>query len=178
MPEHFLEMVIQNSLMPKRTSLPKARHSLNRKSNLSNLGIYLTQVAPRCSIRGHGRLSSHADRIRGAFFDGRCLPLIPLRTALAGRIRLSSLRWPQSLDDGQRPGRLRDLRLSCLRDSRNDLREHPQGVDALVSGHLVDDVSEDGCQRSGFAEGSRFGQLQDRVDVVAQIASCYGAAGT
>ena len=35
-PAHFLEMVIQSSLMPKRTSLPKARHSLNRKCNLSN----------------------------------------------------------------------------------------------------------------------------------------------
>ena len=35
-PAHFLEMVIQNSLMPKKTSLPKARYSLNRKRNLSN----------------------------------------------------------------------------------------------------------------------------------------------
>jgi hypothetical protein len=30
-PAHFLEMVIQNSLMPKKTSLPKARYSLSRK---------------------------------------------------------------------------------------------------------------------------------------------------
>jgi len=30
-PAHFLVMVSQNSLMPKKTSLPKARYSLNRK---------------------------------------------------------------------------------------------------------------------------------------------------
>ncbi len=35
-PAHFLEMVIHNSLMPEKTSLPKARYSLNRKRNLSN----------------------------------------------------------------------------------------------------------------------------------------------
>jgi hypothetical protein len=35
-PTHFLEMVIQNSLMPKKTSLPKARHSLNYEGDLSN----------------------------------------------------------------------------------------------------------------------------------------------
>jgi len=36
-PALFWEMVIQNSLMPKKTSLPKARHSLNRKAKLSDL---------------------------------------------------------------------------------------------------------------------------------------------
>ena len=36
-PAHFWEMVIQNSLMPKKTSLPKARQSLNRKAKLSDL---------------------------------------------------------------------------------------------------------------------------------------------
>jgi len=34
-PAHFLEMVTQNSLMPKKTSLPKARYSLNRKWTMS-----------------------------------------------------------------------------------------------------------------------------------------------
>ena len=34
-PAHFLEMVIQNSLMPKKTSLPKAWYSLNRKWTMS-----------------------------------------------------------------------------------------------------------------------------------------------
>ena len=34
-PAHFFATVIQNSLMPKKTSLPKAR-SLNRKGDLSN----------------------------------------------------------------------------------------------------------------------------------------------
>jgi len=36
-PAHFWEMVIHNSLMPKKTSLPKARRSLNRKAKLSDL---------------------------------------------------------------------------------------------------------------------------------------------
>ena len=35
-PAHFLEMVIPNSLMPNKTSLPQARYSLNRKWKLSN----------------------------------------------------------------------------------------------------------------------------------------------
>ena len=35
-PALFWEIVIQNSLMPKKTSLPKARYSLNRKAKLSS----------------------------------------------------------------------------------------------------------------------------------------------
>jgi len=35
-PAHFLAMVIRNSLMPEKTSLPKARQSLNDKVDLSN----------------------------------------------------------------------------------------------------------------------------------------------
>jgi len=35
-PTHFLERVIHNSLMPEKTSLPKARHSLNYKVDLSD----------------------------------------------------------------------------------------------------------------------------------------------
>jgi len=34
-PAHFLDMVSQNSLMPKKTSLPKARYSINRKWTMS-----------------------------------------------------------------------------------------------------------------------------------------------
>ncbi len=34
-PAHFLEMVSQNSLMPKKTSLPKARYSINCKWTMS-----------------------------------------------------------------------------------------------------------------------------------------------
>ena len=35
-PTHFLAIVIQNSLMPEKTSLPKARQSLNYEVDLSN----------------------------------------------------------------------------------------------------------------------------------------------
>ncbi|MHC4752967.1 MAG: hypothetical protein ACYTFW_24260 [Planctomycetota bacterium] len=35
-PAHFFIKVIQNSLMPKKTSLPKARQSPNRKGNVSD----------------------------------------------------------------------------------------------------------------------------------------------
>ena len=35
-PVHFFTTVIQNSLMPKKTSLPKARQSLNSEVDLSN----------------------------------------------------------------------------------------------------------------------------------------------
>jgi len=35
-PAHFRQTVIHNSLMPQKTSLPKARHSLNRQVDLSN----------------------------------------------------------------------------------------------------------------------------------------------
>ena len=34
-PAHLLDMVSQNSLMPKKTSLPKARYSINRKWTMS-----------------------------------------------------------------------------------------------------------------------------------------------
>ena len=137
--------------------------------------MHLTQVTTRCSIWGHGRLSPDDYRIREAFLDRRCLPAIHLLSSLAGRIRLPSMHGTEWLDDREKFGGLHGLRLSRLCDSRNDFREYPQAVDVVVPSYLVDDVSENGNQCSGFAEGSWFGQLQDRVDVVAQIATCYGA---
>jgi len=43
-PAHSRELAIQNSPMPKKTSLPKARYSLNRKRN-SVVSVPATEAA-------------------------------------------------------------------------------------------------------------------------------------
>jgi hypothetical protein len=141
-------------------------------------GIHLTQVTTRCSVYSHGGLPPDAYRIRGALFDRGCVPSIRLPASVAGRIRLPSVRGWQGLAVRERLGSLRWLRLSGFRDSGDDFREHSQAVDAVVSGYLVADVSQDGRQRFGVAEGSWPGELQDRVDVAAQVAPRNGAART
>ena len=136
----------------------------------------MTQVTTRCSIWGHGGLPSDAYRIRGALFDRGCLPPIHLPASVAGGIRLPSVQWSQGLADRERLGSLRGLRLSRFRYSGDDFREHSQVVDAVVPGHLVADVSQDGGQCFGVAEDFWSGELQDRVDVAAQVAPRYGTA--
>jgi len=91
---------------------------------------------------------------------------------------MPSVRGSHGLADRERLGSLRGLRLSRFRNSGDDFREYSQAVDAVVSGYLVADVSQDGGQRFGVAEGSWSGQLQDRVDMAAQTAPCHGAART
>lgn len=66
---------------------------------------------------------------------------------------MPSVQWSQGLADRERLGSLHGLRLSLFRDSGDDFREHSQVVDAVVPGHLVADVSQDGGQRFGVAGG-------------------------
>ena len=141
-------------------------------------GIHLTQVTTRCSVWGHGGLPQNAYRIRGALFDRGCLPPIRLPASVAGGIRLPSVRGSQELADRERLGSLRGLRLLRFRNGGDDFREHSQAVDAVVSDYLVADVSQDGGQCFGVAEGSWSWELQNRVDVAAQVAPRNGAART
>jgi len=149
-----------------------------RRSFFPIRGIYLTQVAPRCSVWGYGGLSADAHGIRDALLDRRGVPPIRLSASLAQRVHLPSVRRARGLAHRERLGGLHGLRLSRIRDSGDGFREHSQAVDAVVPGDLVADISEDGGQRFGVAEGSWYRQLQDRMDVAAQVAPRNGAART
>lgn len=70
------------------------------------------------------------------------------------------------------------VRISGIRYNQNHLPGHAQAACVVVSRDLAGDQPEDRCQCPGGPTGSGVGQLQDSVDMVAQIASGDGSAGT
>ena len=61
-------------------------------SILVKLGIHLTQVTPRCSMRPRGGLSTRPARVRGTLRQRRGLSRLSVRVALAGGFPLSGMR--------------------------------------------------------------------------------------
>lgn len=85
------------------------------------------------------------------------MPGLFIPAPLGGRFPLSPLRWKRIVGNGKGSGSLQNLRVWRLRDSRNDFREHPQAINVVVQGYVVDHVAQDRSQRSGDAEGARLG---------------------
>src|SRR5436309_320983 len=69
------------------------------------------------------------------------------------------------------------LRLPKLGDGRDDLSGYSQAPDTLVPGGLVGYQPEEWCQRPGPPTSAGAEELQDRLDVAAQIATRDGAPG-
>src|SRR3954468_11666994 len=65
--------------------------------------------------------------------------------------------------------------ISCL-NRRHDFPRHAQAIDDVVPSDLVGHGAEERRQCAGAATSSRFGQLRDRLDMVAQIATSHGPA--
>jgi hypothetical protein len=84
---------------------------------------------------------------------------------LAGKICAAGMRqmWPPDLGD-----------------SRDNLPGHAQATDRLVSRHVLGYDPEERGQRTGAPAGARTKELQDRLDLAAQVASRDGCgqAGT
>src|SRR3954451_15469153 len=66
---------------------------MNRAPRRKSLkvGIYLTQVAPTCSMARYGGLSTESERIRGSVWYRTGVPGLPVPAAMAGRLSLPSL---------------------------------------------------------------------------------------
>ncbi len=114
---------------------------------LFRVAIRLTQVAPICSMRGGGRISSKLDGIRSELRHTGGLPSVLGTVAMARWFSLSAL-WGQSVLAGARcTAGMRGLWLSNFGDGGNDFSGHADPAADLVSGHVVVDYSEEWCQR-------------------------------
>ena len=80
---------------------------------------------------------------------------------------LSPLRDGQSLASGFRTLAVRRLRPPDHGFGGNSFSGYEDAVDGVVSGHVVDDESEERGQRAGSSAGAWMGQLPDGLDVSA-----------
>src|SRR5260370_17564384 len=92
---------------------------------------------------------------------GFSLPALRRRSRLAGAVGADALPTVWSPDVG---------------DGGHHLPGHTQTAGGLVSGHVLGGESEERSQCLGAAEGAGAGQLQDRVDVAAQVPTSDGTA--
>ena len=107
----------------------------------------MTQVAPICSMRGGGRISSKLDGIRSELRHTGGLPSVLGAVAMARWFSLSAL-WGQSVLAGARcTAGVRGLWLSNFGDGGNDFSGHADPAAGLVSRHVVVDYPEERCQR-------------------------------
>jgi len=140
------------------------------------LAIYLTQVTPTYSVRAREGLSAGSGRIRTTLRDRRGVPAVPGAAALARRLSLPAL-WPSEGVAGPRWSAvaLRRLWSSDVGDRRNDFPRHADAAADVVSSHVVGHQPEDRRQCLGHAACARSRQLQDGVDLVAQVAAGDGS---
>src|SRR5680860_371052 len=140
--------------------------------------IHIDAVACDDVGRAEGRhaLSRWALRPTGVV-SRRCgVPGLLGLAAVAGRVRLSSLRKRGRVAAGRRAVLLRWLQASGQRDRGHDLSWHPHPVDGVVRGRMADDDLEVGHQRAELAPGTRSGQLPDVVGDAAPLPRCDGRA--
>lgn len=95
--------------------------------------------------------------------------------ALAGRISVPPLQWPQSVAVSIGAIAMRQLWTSDLGNRRDDLSGHTQTVGSVVPHDVVGDKSEKRGECPGSAEGPRIGKLQNSLDVVAQAEASHGS---
>src|SRR5450432_311727 len=96
---------------------------------------------------------------------------------MAGGLSLPALRGHSLLAGAVRPDAMSAVWSPDLGDGWYDLPGHAQAFGGLVPGHVLAGEPEERSQRPGPAEGAGIGQLQNRVDMVAQAAARDGTTG-
>jgi hypothetical protein len=104
------------------------------------------------------------------------MPGLPVPTALARGISLSEVRHRSLLAGAFGVDAVPAMRPSDVGHGRDDLSRHAQTAGGLVPGHVLADESKERRQRAWAAGGLGTGQLQDGLDMAAQIAASDGAA--
>jgi hypothetical protein len=135
------------------------RSFIRVNSKCQTIGISLTQVTPRCSMRANGGLPPRLSGVRSAVRQRGGLPGLPVPVALTGRIPVSRLRPRAGLAGPEGVLRMRALRATDIGDRRHDLSGQPAAFAALVSSHVVGDHAEKRGQCAGPAAGSGAAQL-------------------
>src|SRR5271165_2606809 len=145
--------------------------------NIHKWGIYLTPVAPLCCGIECGRLSQNPDRIGGQIQERTGVSGLFVEAALAGGIRLSTVRHAVGLDDQPEPAGVCGMPVPGVINGRHDLSGYAKTADAVVPGDLVGDHAEEWRQCAGPATDPGVGQLRDCVDLAAQVAPGDGTTG-
>jgi len=73
---------------------------------------------------------------------------------------------------------MRRMRAPGVRHGRNDFPSEPPSSSDVVSGDVVGDQPEAWGQRLGSATPAGFGQLRDRLVLLAEAQAGHGPAGT
>src|SRR5258706_15276144 len=95
---------------------------------------------------------------------------------MADRLRVSSMRRAQGMDDEPEDLLLCRVPTSDVVDGGNDPSQEPLAVAELVLGDVVDVYPENGLECKGIGAGTGPGVLQDSVAHVAEVAAGHGPA--
>ena len=104
------------------------------------------------------------------------MPGIPVPTSMARRLSLPALRLRSLLAGTVGAHAVPRVWSSDIGDGRDDFPRHAQTAGGLVPGHVLVGEPEERGQRPGVAESVGVGQLQNGVDVAAQVSESDGAA--
>lgn len=104
------------------------------------------------------------------------MPGVPVPAEMAGGLSLSALRRWSILAGAVGTNAMPAVWSPNVGDGGHDLSGHAQAFGGLVPGHVLVGEPEERSQRFGAAEGVGIGQLQNRVDVVAQVPASDGTA--
>src|SRR3954471_21517171 len=96
---------------------------------------------------------------------------------MAGRLSLPSLRRRALLAGAVGSDAMPAVWSPDVGDGGYDLPGHAQAAGGLVPGHVLVVEPEKRSQCPGVAEGAGVGQLQNSVDVAAQVPASDGTAG-
>jgi len=135
--------------------------------NFDEMGIYLTQVTPTCSVCGGGRLSARSAGVGAPFLDRGGLQGVSVSTSLAGGILLSALWSSEGMASLGFAMGVRGLSSSNFGDSGDDFSRQSAAADIVVPGGVVGDQPEERRQRHGLTAGAGLEELQDGLDLAA-----------
>ncbi len=105
------------------------------------------------------------------------MPGVPVPASLAGRFPLPTLRLRSLLAGTVSAHAVPSMWPLNVGNGGDHLPRHAETIGGLVSGHVLVGQPEERGQCPGVAEGAGIGQLQDGLDMAAQVAASDGATG-
>src|SRR5947207_2027397 len=107
---------------------------LNRTIHMltTQLDIYLTQVAPSCSMAGYGGISAESERVRHPICDGAGVSRLPVPASLAGWFSMPALCGRSILASKVGVAGVWPMWPPDFGDSGDNLPGHAQAVGRLV----------------------------------------------
>ena len=127
------------------------------------MGMHLTQVTPRSSMRDHEPISAHSYGVRDQLCDRRSVSNVPRATPVAGWFSVRTL-WIGKGMAGTISVGVRWVWVSDFGYCRNNLPGHPDPTTNMVSRHVVGDYPKEWSERIGAATSIGAEGIQNRLD--------------